>query len=86
MSLGGLLLGLINIAFVVAVFVLIGLLILAFCNWAKFPIDDRLQKVYMIIVGLIALYMLVALLLGIPTVLLLLAKVILSRFFPGLAH
>jgi len=28
----------------------------------------------------------VALLLGIPTVLLLLAKVVLARFFPGVAH
>ncbi len=67
MSLGGVLLGIINIAIVVAVFVLIGLVILMFCNWAGFPIDARLQKVFMIIVALIALYMLVALLLGIPT-------------------
>ena len=65
-SLGGILLGIINIAIAVAILVLIGLIILWFMGWLGFPIPDRVQKVFMVIVALIALYMLVALLLGSP--------------------
>lgn len=67
MSLGGVLLGLINIAIWVVLFILIGLLILLFCRHVMgIELDARIQKMYMILVGLIALGMLVALLLGIP--------------------
>jgi hypothetical protein len=65
-SLGGILLGIINIAIVVACLVLIGLVIVWFMSWLGFPIPDKIQKVFMIIVALIALYMIVALLLGLP--------------------
>ena len=65
-TLGGVLLGIINIAIVVAVLVLIGLIIVWFMSWLNFPIPANVQKVYMVIVALIALYMIVALLLGLP--------------------
>lgn len=63
-ALGGVILGIINIAIVVAILVLIGLLVVWFMSWLNFPIPPQVQKVYMVIVALIALYMIVALLLG----------------------
>lgn len=68
MSLGGLLLGVINIAIVVAVLVLVGAVIVMFANWMQWPIDWNVQRLYLLVVALIALYMLVALLLGMPSV------------------
>lgn len=67
-SLAAVLLGLINIAIVVAILILIGLVIVWFATWMQFPIPENIQRVYMAIVALIALYMIVALLLGMPTV------------------
>jgi len=69
MSLTGLLLGLINIAIVIAVLLLIGLLIewiLSMLPGIAIPLQIR--KIYLVIVALIAIYMIVALLLGAPTV------------------
>jgi MFS superfamily sulfate permease-like transporter len=66
MSLAGILLGLINIAIAVAILVLIGLVIVWFLSWLGFPVPANIQKVYMVIVALIALYMLIGLLLGLP--------------------
>ena len=68
MSLTGVLLGLINIAIVVAILVLIGYVILWIMGMLGFPVPAPVQKIYMVIVALIALYMIVALLLGIPSV------------------
>jgi hypothetical protein len=68
MSLTGILLGLINIAIVVAILILVGYVILWILGLIGFPVPDMVQKMYMVIVALIALYMIVALLLGIPTV------------------
>jgi hypothetical protein len=65
-SLTAILLGIINIAIVVAILVLIGLVIVWFMGYLGFPIPAQIQRVFMIIVALIALYMLVALLLGLP--------------------
>jgi hypothetical protein len=65
MSLTGLLLGLINIAIVVAVLVLVGYVVLWLMSLIGFPVPAMVQKLFMIIVALIALYMIVALLLGI---------------------
>lgn len=67
MSLSGLLLGVINIALVVAVLLLIGAIIMWFCSWATIAIPANVQRGYMVIVALIGLYMLVALAFGIPT-------------------
>jgi hypothetical protein len=66
MSLAGVLLGIINIAITVAILILIGLVIVYFMSYLGFPIPAQIQKVFMIIVALIALYMIVALLLGLP--------------------
>jgi hypothetical protein len=68
MSIGGILLGLINIAIVVVILVLIGAIIVMFAHWMGWAIDWNVQRLYMLVVALIALYMIVALLLGIPTV------------------
>jgi bacteriorhodopsin len=68
MSLTGLLLGLINICIVIAVLVLIGYVIVWILGMIGFAVPAQVQKIYMVIVALIALYMIVALLLGIPTV------------------
>jgi hypothetical protein len=68
MSLTGILLGLINIAIVVAILVLVGYIILWILGLIGFPVPAMVQKLYMVIVALIALYMIVALLLGVPTI------------------
>jgi hypothetical protein len=67
MALSGLLLGIINIAIVVATLLLIGAIILWFCSWMGLSVPGNVQKGYIIVVALIGFYMIVALLLGIPT-------------------
>lgn len=67
MSLTGILLGLINIAIVVAILVLIGYIIVWLLGILGFPVPAQVQKIFMVIVALIALYMLVAMLTGAPT-------------------
>jgi hypothetical protein len=68
MSLAGLLLGIINIAIVIAILLLVGAIILWFCSWMSLNVPANVQRGYIIVVALIGLYMLVALLLGIPTI------------------
>ena len=68
MSIGGILLGVINIGIVVLILLMLGALVLMFCNWLNFPISAQVQKLYIGIVALVALYMLVALILGIPSI------------------
>jgi hypothetical protein len=68
MTLQGLLLGIINIAIVVAIFLLVGAIIMWFCSWMSIAVPANVQKGYIAVVALIALYMLVALLFGIPTI------------------
>ena len=65
MSLTGILLGLINICIIVAILILIGYVILWILGIIGFPVPAQVQKIYMVIVALIALYLIVALLLGI---------------------
>jgi len=67
MSLSGIVLGIINIAIVVAILLLVGAIIEWFLSWMQFPVPLIVRKLYLAVVALIALYMLVALLLGIPT-------------------
>jgi hypothetical protein len=64
--LSGIILGIINIAIVVAVLLLIGAVIVWFCGWMGLAIPEMVQKIYMILVALIALYMLVGLIFGLP--------------------
>jgi len=67
MSLSGIILGVINIAIVVAILLLVGAIILWFCQWMGLAIPQMVQKLFIGVVALIGLYMLVALLFGIPT-------------------
>jgi hypothetical protein len=67
MSLGGVLLGIINIAITVGILILIGLVIVWFMSWLGYAVPANIQKVFMVIVALVALGMLVGLLLGIPS-------------------
>ena len=69
MSLSGILLGVLNIIIVVAILLLIGALI----QWAlqaiaSIAIPANIVKLYLVIVAVIAIYLLVALLLGMPSV------------------
>lgn len=68
MALSGIVLGLINVAIVVAILLLIGALtkwVLGMLGW---PPPLEVQKLYIAVVVLIALYMIIALLLGLPSV------------------
>jgi hypothetical protein len=67
MNLVGLLLGIINIAIVVAILLLIGAIVAWFCNRMTLTVPQEVRTGYIVVVGLIALYMLVALLVGMPT-------------------
>jgi hypothetical protein len=68
MSLSGLLLGLIDIAIVVAVLLLVGAVIAWFASSFGYPVPAQVQKLYLLIVALVALYELVALLFGFPLI------------------
>lgn len=68
MSLTGILLGVINIAIVVAILVLIGAVIVWFCSIMSIAIPEQVRRIYLVVCALIGLYMLAALLLGIPTI------------------
>ena len=68
MSLSGIILGLINIGIVVAILLLVGAVIVWFCNWLNFAVPEMVRKLYIAIIALIALYMIVALLFGITSV------------------
>jgi hypothetical protein len=68
MSLGGVLLGLIDIGIVVAILFLIGAIAMWIMSAIGWPVPANVQKIYIGVVGLIALYMIVALLLGFPSV------------------
>jgi hypothetical protein len=67
MSLSGIILGVLNIAIVVAILVLVGALIVMVAKWFGWPIDWNVQRLYLLVVALIALYLLVALIFGIPS-------------------
>lgn len=66
MSLSGLVLGVINVAIVVAILLLVGAIILWFCSWMSISVPEMVRKIYIAVVALIGLYMLVALVFGIP--------------------
>lgn len=68
LSVSALLLGVINIAIVVAILVLIGAVVVWFCNIMTWPVPWNVQRIYLAVVALIALYMVVALLLGLPAI------------------
>lgn len=66
-SLAGVILGLLNIAVVVILLLLIGAIIWwVFTTWIT-PLPARIEKLYIALVVVVALYMLVAMLFGMPT-------------------
>jgi len=67
MSLTGLLLGIINAAIVAAILVLVGAIIVMVAKWFTYSIDWNVQRLYLLVVLLVVLYMIVAMLLGLPT-------------------
>jgi hypothetical protein len=67
MSLTGLLLGIVNIAIVVIVLLLIGAIVEWLLKWLGVAVDAMVRKLYIAVVALIALYMLIALLAGLPS-------------------
>lgn len=67
MSLAGILLGLINVALVVAILILVGYIALWIMQAIGFAVPAPPQKIYLVIVALVALYMIVSLLLGLPS-------------------
>lgn len=68
MSLSGILLGLINIAIVIVILVLIGAIIVWVANTLGWAVPWNVQRLYLAVVALIALFMVVALILGIPSI------------------
>lgn len=68
MTLTGLLLGVINVAIVVAILVLVGALVVWFCSLMSIAVPEQVRRIFLIVCALIGLYMLAALLLGIPTI------------------
>jgi len=68
MSVGGILLGLINVGIVVAVLLLVGVIVLWIMGLLGVSMPAEARKLYIVIVALVALYLIVALLLGLPTV------------------
>lgn len=66
--LSSILLGIINVAIVVVILVLVGAIIVWFASMLRWEIPWNIQQLYLAVVALIALYMIVALLLGIPSI------------------
>jgi hypothetical protein len=68
MSLPGIVLGLINIAIVIVILLLVGVVVKWGIKWLfSHDTDPMMDKLYIAAVGLIALYMLVALIFGLPS-------------------
>jgi hypothetical protein len=68
MVFAAILLGLINIALVVALLAVIGAIAESILDWIGFRVPLSVHKMFFVIVALAALYMLVALMFDIPTV------------------
>jgi hypothetical protein len=69
MNVSGLFLGVINIAIVVVLLLLLGAIAVWLLNLiAHIAIPGQVQQLYLVLVALIALYMIVALLFGLPSV------------------
>jgi hypothetical protein len=68
-SVGGILLGVINIAIVVVVLLLVGVLVWwVFTSLLHINLPGEVRTLYLALVALVALYMIVALLLGLPSI------------------
>jgi len=67
LSIGGVLLGLVNIAIVVVLLLIVGAVAVWLFGWLGLAIPGNVQKLYMVLVALIALYMIIALIFGLPS-------------------
>lgn len=67
LSIAGILLGLVNVAIVVVFLLLLGILVWWVCNTWITPLPNDLRRLYIALVALIALYMILALLFGLPS-------------------
>jgi hypothetical protein len=67
LSVAGIVLGLVNVAIVVVLLLLFGLLVWWVCNTWITPLPNDLRKLYIALVALVALYMILALFFGLPT-------------------
>jgi hypothetical protein len=68
MTLAGFILGVINIAIVAALLLLLGALVVWLFKLFGFaPPDQQVQRIYLLVVLLIVIYMIAALLLGMPS-------------------
>ena len=68
MSVSGLILGVIDIAIVIAILLLVGAIIEWFLTWMQMGVSPAVRKGFLAVVALIGLYMLVALLFGVPSI------------------
>jgi hypothetical protein len=69
MALSGLVLGLLNIAIVVVLLLLLGAVAVWLLQWiAHTAIPGQVQQLYLIFVALVALYMIAALIFGLPSI------------------
>ena len=68
LSIGGILLGLVNIAIVVVLLLIVGLFAVLIFNFLSVPLPGEMRKLYMALVALIALYMIIALIFGFPSI------------------
>jgi len=68
MSIGGVLLGLVNIAIVVVLLLIIGVVAVWIFGMLHFTVPGELRQLYLVLVALIALYMIIALIFGLPSV------------------
>jgi hypothetical protein len=67
MNISGVLLGLFHIAIVVVLLLIVGAVAVWLLQWiAKVSIPGQIQQLYLVLVALIALYMLIALIFGLP--------------------
>jgi hypothetical protein len=62
-----LVLGVINIALIVAILFFVGLLVAWFARMAGYPIPRELRMAYFLILLILVIYMVAALLLGLPS-------------------
>lgn len=67
MSLSGLILGIMNIVINVALMILFGLVVVWLLSLVKVSVPDNVQRMYMIVVALITIYMFAALIFGLPS-------------------
>jgi len=66
MPLSALVLGVFNAIIVGAVLVLLGAIIVMISSWFKWPIDWNVQRMYLLVVLLVVIYLIFAALFGMP--------------------